>query len=269
MAVTGKLGSISYVVEGAGPALFLVGAPAGKAGFAALAGELADRFLVVRHDPRGIGDSPVAAGAPLDPPALAEDLAALIRHLDAGPASIFGASGGAVTALALLDRDPDLVARGVLHEPPLFALLPDADQVLPRADAAFAIARTDPQEGVQQFSDLVGILHATFDEDARPARIVLPPLPEAELEKQRFALGTMAPATVHYHLPDLAAHRDRMTIAAGEASIGQPARRAAAALAERIGLPLVDAPGNHLAPTTEAGRFAAWLSETLGDKPAC
>lgn len=267
MTTTGKLGSISYAMDGAGPPLFLVGAPAGKNGFAALADALADRFLVVRHDPRGIGDSPIADGTLVDPPALADDLAILIRHLDAGPATVFGASGGAVTAMALFDRDPGLIAHTVLHEPPSFSLLPDADRVIERADAAFAVARTDPQEGMQQFSDLVGILQSTYDEDAQPARIVLPPLPDAELERQRFALGVMAPATVHYPIPDLAAHRDRVTIAAGEASVGQPARRAAAALADRLGLPLLNAPGNHLAPTVEAGRFALWLSAILLREP--
>lgn len=267
MTTTGKLGSISYAVDGAGPPLFLVGAPAGKNGFAALADALADRFLVVRHDPRGIGESPVAEGTPVDPPALADDLAELIRHIDAGPATIFGASGGAVTAIALFDRDPGLIAHALLHEPPAFSLLPDADRVIERADAAFAIARTDPQEGMQQFSDLVGILQSTYDEGTQPARIVLPPLSEAELEKQRFALGIMAPATIHYSVPDLTAHRDRMTIAAGEASVGQPARRAAAAIGALLNIPLLDAPGNHLAPTTEAGRFANWLSQVLLREP--
>ncbi|MFB7501570.1 tetratricopeptide repeat protein [Streptomyces sp. NPDC056161] len=45
--------TIAFSVQGEGPLLFLVGAPAGRAGFAALAHELAGRFRVVTHDPRG------------------------------------------------------------------------------------------------------------------------------------------------------------------------------------------------------------------------
>lgn len=50
--------TIAFGVQGEGPLLFLVGAPAGRAGFAALAQELAGRFTVVTHDPRGIGARP-------------------------------------------------------------------------------------------------------------------------------------------------------------------------------------------------------------------
>jgi hypothetical protein len=43
--------TIAYSVQGEGPLLFLVGAPAGRGGFAALANELAGQFTVVTHDP--------------------------------------------------------------------------------------------------------------------------------------------------------------------------------------------------------------------------
>lgn len=44
---------IAWSMTGSGPLLFLVGAPAGRAGFRALAAALADRFTVVTHDPPG------------------------------------------------------------------------------------------------------------------------------------------------------------------------------------------------------------------------
>ncbi|WP_198533680.1 MerR family transcriptional regulator [Streptomyces odonnellii] len=49
--------TIAFGAQGEGPLLFLVGAPAGRVGFAALANELAGRFTVVTHAPRGIGAS--------------------------------------------------------------------------------------------------------------------------------------------------------------------------------------------------------------------
>src|SRR5579884_4324509 len=132
-----KFRHISYSACGAGPRLFLVGAPVGITGFAPLAEGLASEFNVITHDPRGIGHSSRPSGGSVDPQALAEDLADLIRHLSAEPAMIFGSSGGAVTVLALLSHAPELVEKAVLHEPPLFRLLPDAETVLARADQAF------------------------------------------------------------------------------------------------------------------------------------
>ncbi|MFJ6852667.1 MerR family transcriptional regulator [Streptomyces sp. NPDC091271] len=67
--------TIAYSVQGQGPLLLLVGAPAGRAGFAALADELARQFTVGTHDPRGIGASRVTRGmAALTPEVLAGDL---------------------------------------------------------------------------------------------------------------------------------------------------------------------------------------------------
>jgi pimeloyl-ACP methyl ester carboxylesterase len=53
---------------------------------------------------------------------LAADLGALINHVTVQPVFIFGVSGGAVTAPALLADSPQLVRAAVLHEPPLFFL---------------------------------------------------------------------------------------------------------------------------------------------------
>ena len=55
-----------------------------------------------------------------------EDLAALIeRHGE--PAVVLGSSSGAIVALELLVRRPDLVRAVVAHEPPLISLLEDRE----------------------------------------------------------------------------------------------------------------------------------------------
>src|SRR6516165_8030302 len=117
---------------GAGhPVLLLVGAPMGASGFAALAGQFADR-MVVTYDPRGTGRSQRTDGEPPGsvPGEHADDLRRLIRAVDAGPADIFGSSGGAVNALALVARHPRLVRTLVAHEPPAAQELPDREPVL-------------------------------------------------------------------------------------------------------------------------------------------
>jgi pimeloyl-ACP methyl ester carboxylesterase len=58
----------------------------------------------------------------------ADDLARLLTHHDAGPATVFGSSGGAVTALALAQHRPDQVRMVIAHEPPLVELLEDREQ---------------------------------------------------------------------------------------------------------------------------------------------
>jgi pimeloyl-ACP methyl ester carboxylesterase len=61
------------------------------------------------------------------PEVQSEDVHALIRALGGGPVDLFASSGGAVTALALVQRHPEDVATLVAHEPPLIGVLPDAD----------------------------------------------------------------------------------------------------------------------------------------------
>jgi pimeloyl-ACP methyl ester carboxylesterase len=117
---------------GAGhPVLLLVGAPRGASGFAALAEQFADR-TVVTYDPRGTERSQRTDGEPPGSPPgeHAEDLRRLIQAQDAGPADVFGSSGGAVNALALVARHPRLVRTLVAHEPPAAQELADREPVL-------------------------------------------------------------------------------------------------------------------------------------------
>ncbi|MCD0483739.1 alpha/beta fold hydrolase [Streptacidiphilus sp. ASG 303] len=248
--------TIAFSVQGGGPLLFLVGAPAGRAGFAALAHELAGRFRVVTHDPRGIGASRAVSGmAAPTPEVLAEDLAALVDRFTGGPALFVGTSGGAVTLLELARRYPHLVDRAVLHEPPLVSLLDDAG-LAARAGAAFAAADTDPQRAAQEFFDLSGAGHHTGPDQTPPTHMTLPELPAAELDKNRYFLGRMAGPTVFY-VPDIeATRRISVALCAGALSHHQMARRATRALADQLGLPLIDMPGNHVGASAEPAEFA-------------
>lgn len=255
---------LAYEIRGSGPLLYLVGAPVGRSGFAALAEHLADAYTVVTYDPRGIDASTAQPGsAEPTPPALAEDLSALVAHLGGGPAVFFGASGGAVTVLELAARNPELIERAVLHEPPLLRLLRDP-ALERRAAAAFAEARTDPQAGAQEFLDLTGAGYRTSAGELPPAHTPLPPLSADELERNRYFLGRMAAPSVFYDPPLDALRGIGIRVCAGEFSHGQLARRAAQALAHALGVPLIDLPGNHLGPSLEAAAFAVALKRLLG-----
>lgn len=91
---------------GRGPtALLLHGAGAASHSFRGLAPILARDFSVVVPDLPGHGFTRIPPGRPLGLPAMADGVAALMRHLESSPRLIVGHSAGAaVAARALLDR---------------------------------------------------------------------------------------------------------------------------------------------------------------------
>src|SRR5215216_7670838 len=117
------------------PPLLLIGSPMGAAGFGTLSGHFTDR-TVVTYDPRGTERSEKTDPAsPSTPEEHADDLHRLIQALDGGPVDLFASSGGAVNALALVERHPEQVRTLVAHEPPLLQVLPDRDAALAAARA--------------------------------------------------------------------------------------------------------------------------------------
>ncbi|MFL6118543.1 alpha/beta fold hydrolase [Actinophytocola sp.] len=108
------------------PPLVMIGQPMDASGFTRLASHLPDR-TVVTYDPRGLGRSRRTDGRSDNRPEVqAADVHAVIEALGAGPVELFGSSGGAVTALALVAAYPDDVTTLVAHEPPIISVVPDA-----------------------------------------------------------------------------------------------------------------------------------------------
>ncbi|WP_431876965.1 alpha/beta fold hydrolase [Micromonospora marina] len=115
--------------------LFMIGQPMCADGFTTLASYFPDR-TVITYDPRGLGRSVRKDGRTDSLPEVqARDVRDIVDALGVGPVDMFASSGGAVTALALVAAYPDVVATLVAHEPPLVALLPDAEAAR-RATAA-------------------------------------------------------------------------------------------------------------------------------------
>ncbi len=96
-----------------------------------LAAALGERARTIAYDRRGWGSS--EAPEPYlrtTVPEQSEDAAKLLEELDASPAVLCGAGLGAVAALDLVARRPELVAAAALIEPPLFAFVPEATETL-------------------------------------------------------------------------------------------------------------------------------------------
>ena len=109
------------------PPLFMIGQPMDASGFTTLASYFPDR-TVITYDPRGLGRSTRKDGRTDHSPAVqAHDVHAVIEALGSGPVEMFASSGGAVTALALVAAYPHDVVTLVAHEPPILAVLPDAE----------------------------------------------------------------------------------------------------------------------------------------------
>jgi pimeloyl-ACP methyl ester carboxylesterase len=144
--------------QGAGPAVLLVHGLASDAlAMAPVAAAVAAAGArAIAYDRRGYG----ASGAP-EPyvgttvEEQAEDAAAVLRALDAGPAVVAGDGFGALIALDVAKRHGGLVRAVVLSNPVLFALVPEATEMLSaqRAQIEAAMREGGPGAGVEAWLD--------------------------------------------------------------------------------------------------------------------
>ncbi|GAA1074864.1 alpha/beta fold hydrolase [Nocardiopsis composta] len=253
---------LHYEVRGDGPPLLLMGSPMGAADFAPLADALAGEYTVVTHDPRGIRGSSVDDPGQNSTPGLrADDAAALLDAVGADGADVFGSSGGAVTVLALAERHPDRVRTAVAHEPPLLELLSDAAE---QRAATEDVIDTFHRDGVGA-AWMKFMANAGFEvgEDA-------PGPPEGETSEQDLAdaarfFGHELRGTTRY-LPDTAALKAgpaRVVVGIGAESGGLITYRTSTALAELLGAPPVEFPGDHGGFIGHPEEFARVLRKVL------
>ncbi len=95
----------------------------------------------IAYDRRGYGGSTAPEGyAATTVEEQAEDLAALLRALDAAPAVLLGDGLGALVALDVAKRRPELVASLVLADTPLHAFVPEATQALAEQRSRLEVA---------------------------------------------------------------------------------------------------------------------------------
>jgi pimeloyl-ACP methyl ester carboxylesterase len=264
-------GATLYVeVRGAGPVLLCItGGPTDAGMFAELGERLADRYTVISYDQRGHSRSTLDREPEDIPVALhADDAAAILELLSDEPAHVYGNSGGATIGLDLVARRSALVRTLVAHEPPLFELLPDVE----RWRSAFAqIGETYRTQGVFPAMGKFGAVVEEGGPKYSEEQQTTPPTPEAQAMMQRMA-GNFELFVAHElpqigaYQPDLDALRNaptRIVSAAGESSGEQGARRAAIALADRLGIPVTYLPGGHGGWGADRREFADRLHEIL------
>lgn len=257
--------------NGAGhPVLLLIGAPMGASGFAALAGQFTDR-TVVTYDPRGTERSQRNDGDPpgSSPDEHAEDLRRVIQALDAEPVDVFGSSGGAVNALVLVARHPQLVRTLVAHEPPAAQELPDRAALLAScASIREMYQRSGFGPAMAKFIALVslaGPVPAGFPGQPAPdpAAFGLPVQDIGSRDDPLLGLHMTACTGYQHDFGALHAAPTRIILGVGTQSGQLMPGRAAVAVAERLGTTPVTFPGGHDGFSTDPRAFAAVLRTIL------
>ena len=119
-----------------------------------LAPRLEDTARVITYDRRGYGDS--GSPVPYERTTVyeqTEDAVELLRSLEAAPALICGDGFGALVALDLVIRHRSSARGAVLANPPLYAFVPEATEVLGRHRERLRDALRDrgPEAAVEEW----------------------------------------------------------------------------------------------------------------------
>lgn len=252
-----------YEVRGEGPLLALVGAPMDARSFAAMADLLAADHTVLTTDPRGINRSPVHdPGQDSTPRLRADDLSRLLTHLDAGPAAVFGSSGGAVTALALAIPHPEQVHTVIAHEPPLVDVLEERERLHAGTEDMIATYLAGDVTGA--WTKFMAQADITMPDGAIEMMFGGERDPQQVADERRWFAHEMRD-TVRWQ-PDLAALRSvstRIVVGIGEESTGQLCDRTSTALAAALGIEPTMFPGGHIGFADDPDRFVPRLRAVL------
>lgn len=260
-----------YEVRGAGPVLLMMpGGPADATTFRRIESELAKRYTVVTYDPRTYSHSQCTE--PVDDATMvevfADDASRLLQKVAGdGKSCVFASSGGASIALELIARHPEQLDTVVCHEPPTPALQPDPSVI---RSAMEHVCQTCATAGLipamQEFLVLVGIQGGPQQES--PEHEPTPEEKEAQAAMMRnfeYFFGRYI-ANIARFEPDietLQRSEVRIVPAVGMDSEGQLAHKGALGLAQRLGKPAVNFPGDHGGFDGMPTEFAARLLEVL------
>jgi pimeloyl-ACP methyl ester carboxylesterase len=256
--------TLHYKVRGNGPLLLLLQGGDGNADASdAIAGPLAGDYTVLSYDRRGLSRSPVSdPAAPVDMSTHSEDASRLLAALGSDPALVFGVSLGAMLGLDLISRHPEQVRLLVAHEPPATRLLPEPErgQAIRQQEEVEEIYRREGAAAAMRKA--VAVSGIRFD-DREPDIAIPQPRPERIANLEVF-LARDTPAVHRYQLDLPALHKaaTRIVPAAGTSTQTFP-RHCAQALADELGRPLAEFPGNHSGFILRPRAFATRLHEIL------
>jgi pimeloyl-ACP methyl ester carboxylesterase len=257
---------LHYEIRGTGTPLLLIPGGNGDAGFyEPFAKALAREFTVISYDRRGFSRSPIEGSVDDDHRLQADvdDARGMLESLADGPAHVFGSSSGGIVALELLTRYPDVVHTLIAHEPPMVTLLPDGDRYLELFNEIHdTYRRKGTRAAMRKFSSAA---HAGVP---RPASLefwrMLKLMPRIR-RNVRFWLEHELRQYTRYQ-PNIAALQKlsaKLVLAGGRDSSDYFPSRPNVALAEALGIKVLDLPGGHAGYRTHATEFARELTAVL------
>lgn len=260
---------LHYETRGQGPPLVMIpGASGDTRVFGAVGEHLAEHHTVLTYDRRGFsrstltGPQDYAHRLETD----ADDVARLIEHHGAGPASVFGTSSGAVVALTVLSRHPGLVDTLIPYEPASMWLLPDGSGEIEFIEHLYDLYRA---EGV------VPAMTAFRERNLTPGdREFVAGMPAADTEHQHanttywFERELRQYPTAELDLDALRRHANRVVPLAGADSRGYPVYEVSAELARILERPLTETPGGHIALGSHPDAFSRTLHRLLTNSTA-
>ena len=259
------------------PPLILIGSPMGAGGFTTLAGHFPDR-TVVSYDPRNNGERSPAddPSVPITAEVQADDVHRVIEAVGGGPVDLFGSSGGAIVALALITAHPDDLRVAVAHEPPLASIVPDREHALAANKSIHdAYMAGGFPAGMARFMQVV------MHQGPFTPEVVASPAPDPAMfgmpteddgKRTDLMLGHSVRWLTSYE-PNIAALKaapTRLVVGVGATSADALAGRGGQALAQRLGTTPTRFPGGHdgflggeYGQMGEPDAFAAKLREVL------
>ena len=264
--------TLYYEVNGKGtPFVLIPGANGDGFIFEPLAKILSEHYMVIRLDRRGYSrstlDAPLGSeyhdkdcGLRLTEDA--NDVAALIEHLGAGPAIVFGSSSGAQVALQVLIDHPECVKKLLCHEVPLLRTFSDFEN-WERNFLGLHELFTEKGAG-PAMAAFVQAIAAGDDTDQFEGNADEEPSPYAvanmdfwfEYELRQYARYPMDFET-------LGRRADKLILINGAASEGKMPELSNKFFAKKFGLPIAVAPNSHFGYAEKPGEFAQVLLDVL------
>jgi pimeloyl-ACP methyl ester carboxylesterase len=248
-------------VHGRGPVLLMLAGGSGDAdAFAPLVPYLSDRYTIVAFDRRGYTRSPIDADAQTPYVSIetqSDDALRVLTSVSDEPAYVFGSSLGAVIGLDLVSRYAERVRKLVAHEPPLVRLLSAQEGA---ASAPIVRPGETTDEAIRRFTAQMGIDRETPARTRAPDRVAH----ERRARKRanmEFFMAHEAGGVARYQadFDRLQALRARIVLAGGATGHAYAPYLMAERAAERLGIPLVELPGNHVGYLQHPKEFARFL----------
>jgi pimeloyl-ACP methyl ester carboxylesterase len=248
-----------YDTHGSGPLLVMIPGANGVAdGFRMVTEHLAAHHTVLLYDRRGFSRGSLTG--PQDYQRRletdADDVRRLIEHVSDEPATVFGASSGAIVALEVLTRHPAVVRTLVPFEPPAVRHLSDGRKWLDFFGEIYDLYRHSGIEPALNKFRAGAFAAADQRIMARAPRNDANATYWFEHELRQYP-------PVELDLAALSAHADRIMLAGGRQSHGLPAYEVTVELGRKLGRDVTELPGGHVGFVAHPAEFARELMRAL------